>query len=90
MQIQHMLEIDLFGDTGLLPGTAEFSARYAQYKLGPTVTTFTFPDQDTLEEAIRFLQGYNLKFQHIYTFEFNKKEDLKTHPAFLFKFALSL
>ena len=44
MQIQHMLEIDLFGDTGLLPGTAEFSARYAQYKLGPTVTTFTFPD----------------------------------------------
>lgn len=52
MKTLHILEVELYGDTGILPGAAEFAAAYEAYRRGPTLTTFVFPDGDVLESAL--------------------------------------
>lgn len=83
MELLHILEVDLYGDTGIQPGAAEFSTRYAQYQPGSTLTTFHFTDPVVLASALADLAAFALPFQHIYAFKFRRAE-LKDYPAFFF------
>jgi hypothetical protein len=83
MKTLHILEVELHGDSGILPGAAEFVAVYEVYRRGPTLTTFVFPEGDALESALADLAAHALAFQHIYTFKFRRAE-LLNHPGFGF------
>ncbi len=83
MKTLHILEVELYGDNGILPGAAEFAAAYEAYRRGPTLTTFVFPDGDLLESALADLAARALAFQHIYTFKFRQAE-LLDYPGFSF------
>ncbi len=83
MELLHILEVELYGDTGIQPGAAQFSTRYAQHRSGPTLTTFHFTDPVVLASALATLVTFALPFQHIYAFKFRRAE-LKDYPAFFF------
>lgn len=83
MKTLHILEVELYGDSGILPGAAEFAAAYEPYRPGPTLTNFVFPDGAALESALADLAARALAFQHIYTFKFRRAE-LLDYPGFGF------
>ena len=81
METLHILEVELYGDSGILLGAAEFAAAYEPYRPGPTLTTFVFPEGATLESALGDLAARALTFQHIYMFKFRRAE-LLDYPGF--------
>ncbi|MBN1919831.1 MAG: hypothetical protein JW892_01190 [Anaerolineae bacterium] len=83
MEILHILEVELYGVSGILPGAMEFATAYEAYRPGPTLTTFVFPEGVELESALADLAARALVFQHIYTFKFRWAE-LLDYPGFGF------
>ncbi len=86
MKVKHELEVELYGEVGVLPGANEFANCYSGYHIGPTKTRFVFPDDKVLEDATSFLRQYKLKANHIYNFEF-ELDEIKDYPAFYLNFA---
>jgi hypothetical protein len=80
MRTLHVIEAELYGAEGALPGAEEFMVAYAEDKTGPT-TTYVFRDVRRMEDAAALLAEHGLKHTDFYIFDL-EADEVSAYPAF--------